>query len=150
MKYNTVIIVVSLLILSGCAISRHVVPVDSNVIISKVYVLENDKVHMELMDDEIVKQIREIGFDSELYSGDRPEEAKHYLTFTANWTWDMAMYLTYFRATLYEEGKVLGEVEYDSKMGGANLKKFGKTENKIRPLLEELFSKVKRGKDTSE
>ena len=56
----------------------------------------------------------------------------------------MAMYLTYFRATLYENGRVLGEVEYDAKMGGGNMKKFGKTAEKIRPLLTELLGKVER------
>jgi hypothetical protein len=132
-------------LLSGCAISRNVVPVDSTVTISKIYVLQNDKVHMEELIDVLVKQLEEMGFESESYSGDRPVDAKHYMTFTANWNWDMAMYLTYFRATLYEEGRVLGEVEYDAKMGGANMGKFGKTAEKTRPLLEELLQKVRRG-----
>jgi len=126
----------------GCAISRNVVPVNPGTKIEKIYVMENDKVHMEGLIDEIIKEIKEMGFESESYSGQRPVDAKHYLTFTANWSWDMAMYLTYFRATLYEEGKVLGEVEYDSRMGGASLKKFGKTANKVRPLMEELLAKV--------
>ena len=56
----------------------------------------------------------------------------------------MAMYLVYFRGTLYEDDRVLGEVEYDAKMGGGNMGKFGKTKEKIRPLLTELVSKVKR------
>jgi len=58
--------------------------------------------------------------------------------------WDMAMYLTYFHATLYEDGRVLGEVEYDAKMGGANFAKFGRTAEKIRPLLSELLQKADR------
>lgn len=138
-----------LLVLSGCAISKHVVPVDSGTTISKIYVLENDRVHMKELVNEIVTQIESMGFESEKYSGDRPEGAKHYLTYTANWQWDMAMYLTYFRATLYEEGRVLGEVEYDAKMGGANMNKFGKTGEKISPLLLELLAKVDRGSTVS-
>ena len=58
--------------------------------------------------------------------------------------WDIAMYLTYFHATLYEDGRVLGEVEYDAKMGGANFAKFGRTAEKIRPLLSELLQKADR------
>lgn len=148
MKNKPIIIALGTLIvslLSGCAISQNVMPVDSDVVIHKVYVLENDRVHMERLIDEIVSQLEELGFESEAYAGDRPDEAKHYLTFSANWNWDVAMYLTYFKATLYEDGRVLGEVEYDAKMGGANMNKFGKTANKIRPLLEELFQKVERG-----
>ena len=142
-------LILAVLSLCGCAISKNVVPVDSGTTIKKIYVLKNDKVHMEGLLDEIVKQIEEMGFESQAYSGDRPIDAKHYLTFTANWTWDMAMYLVYFRATLYEEGKVLGEVEYDAKMGGMNFSKFGKTADKIRPLLEELLGKVNRAPDAA-
>jgi hypothetical protein len=131
-------------LLSGCAISQNVVSVDSNVTISKIYVLENENVHMEELINELVEQLEEMGFSSESYKGDRPEGAKHYMTYTANWNWDLAMYLTYFRATLYEDGKMLGEVEYDAKMGGGNLGKFGRTAEKVRPLLEELLQKVKR------
>ncbi len=59
----------------------------------------------------------------------------------------MAMYLTYFEATLYEDGRVLGEVSYDAKMGGANMNKFGKTADKVKPLLLELLAKVNRGSE---
>lgn len=141
---NRLIFFVFMVVLSGCAISRHVTPVDSTASIRKIYVLNNDKVHMKELVNEIVDQLTQLGFESEAYSGDRPEEALHYLTYTGNWNWDMAMYLTYFRATLYEDGRVLGEVEYDAKMGGANMAKFGKTAEKIRPLIVELLEKVKR------
>ena len=148
-KTNILLPLLTLLLFSGCAISRNVVPVDSGTTIEKIYVLENEKVHMEGLVDELVSQIMNMGFRSEKYSGDRPDGAKHYLTYTANWQWDMAMYLTYFRATLYEDGRVLGEVEYDAKMGGANMNKFGKTADKIKPLILELLAKVNRGNTPS-
>ena len=138
------LLIIMLPVLSGCAISRNVQPVDSTVRIDKIYVQNNPRVLMDGLLPEIVAQIRELGFPSESYTGDRPEAVRHYITFTANWNWDMAMYLTYFRATLYEEGRVLGEAEYDAKMGGANMNKFGKTADKIRPLLTQLLEKVAR------
>lgn len=141
---KNLLLMLSLIIFSGCAISRHVTPVDSEISLKKIYVLNNEKVHMKELVTELVDQIKELGFESEAYSGDRPKEASHYLTYTGNWNWDMAMYLTYFRATLYEDGRVLGEVEYDAKMGGANMAKFGRTAEKIRPLMIELLEKVKR------
>jgi hypothetical protein len=58
--------------------------------------------------------------------------------------------LSGFKASLYEQGrqagfsKLIGEVEYDAKMGDSNINKFGHTADKIRPLLQELFAKVKR------
>ena len=45
------------------------------------------------------------------------------------------MYLTYFKATLYENGSEVGHVEYDAQKGSANMNKFGSTSEKIRPLL---------------
>ncbi len=141
-------VVISLLamvsLLSGCAISKNVVPVDSGTRISKVYLLENKKVLMDGLLPELESQLNEMGFETEVYQGDRPAQAKHYMIYSANWQWDMAMYLTYFHASIYEDGRFLGEVEYDAKMGGANMSKFGKTGDKIRPLLEELFAKVDR------
>lgn len=141
---KSILLMISMVLFSGCAISRHVTPVDSTITIGKIYVQNNEDVHMKELGTEIVTQVTQLGFESELYSGDRPAEARHYITYTGNWNWDMAMYLTYFRGTLYEDGRVLGEVEYDAKMGGANMGKFGKTAEKIRPLLTELLGKVKR------
>jgi hypothetical protein len=138
------IILSFIFLISGCSISKNVNPVDSTVSIKKIYVLNNESVHMKELVNEIVSQVKEQGFESESYSGDRPSNASHYITYTANWTWDIAMYLTYFKATLYEDGRVLGDVEYDSKMGGANLEKFGPTAEKIRPLLAKLLAKVQR------
>lgn len=144
MKTISALLLSVAMLFSGCAISKNVQSVDSSTQIEKIYVKDNPKVLMEGLLPEIVAQIEELGFASESYDGDRPANARHYITFTANWQWDMAMYLTYFRATLYEDGRILGEVEYDAKMGGANMNKFGKTAEKIRPLLTELLEKVER------
>lgn len=129
---------------SGCAISKNTQAVQKGTVIQTIYVAHNDRVLMKECTNELVAQISALGFDAKRYDGDRPKEAKHYFTYTANWQWDMAMYLTYFRGTLYEEGRVLGEIEYDAKMGGANMSKFGKTGEKLRPLLMDLLKNAER------
>lgn len=48
-----------------------------------------------------------------------------------------------------ENGKVLGRAEYDSRRGGSNVGKFGKTAEKIRPLLMDILSNVERSKWTT-
>ncbi len=131
------------LVATGCAISRHVVPVESNAQVEKIYVLHNERVHMEGINPALVEIFQSLGFESELYYGDRPAGALHTFTFTANWTWDMAMYLTYFRGTLLEDGRVIGEVEYDARSGGSNMSKFGSTESKIEPLIAEMLERVR-------
>ena len=130
--------------ISGCSIARNVVPVDSGKEIDKIYVQYNEKVHMEGMNDELVWQFENLGFRSELYKGDTPDGAIHIFRYTANWSWDMAMYLVYFRGTLYEQGRILGEVEYDAKSGSGNFNKFGKTREKIEPLMSEMMQNVQR------
>jgi hypothetical protein len=100
---------------------------------------------MEGLHPEILQQLTTLGFKVETFDTTRPKEATYWMTYTANWNWDMAIYLTYFQATLLEDGKVLGRAEYDARKGGANMGKFGKTAEKIRPLLMDLFQNVKRG-----
>jgi len=129
---------------SGCAISKSVHAVERGNAIQTIYVAHNPRTLMNGFEPELVTQLKGLGFDAKVYENERPKEARHYLTYTANWTWDMAMYLNYLRATLYDEGRVLGEIEYDAKLGGANMGKFGKTEGKIRPLLMELLANAER------
>jgi hypothetical protein len=128
------------LFLSGCTIAQSVRPAPVGTQISKIYVQDNPKLLMDGLVPEVVTQIKALGFDAAVYTGEPPKEAKHTLSLTANWRWDMAMYLFYFQATLFEEGRVLGTAEYDARMGGANMGKFGKTAEKIRPLLQQLLS----------
>lgn len=57
----------------------------------------------------------------------------------------MTMYIFYFEATLFEDFRLLGTAEYDARMGGANMGKFGSTADKIQPLLVQLLDPVPRG-----
>lgn len=141
MKKLLLILVVA--ILSGCTISSNVVPV-KEASIEKIFVKENDEVFMKELDNEIVSQIKKLGFESDSYQGKRPIEAKHYLTYTANWAWDLAMYLTFFEAKLYEDDTLIGEASYDARSGSGNMGKFGQTSEKIKPLLRDLLEKVAR------
>ena len=138
------IILLLLLVTSGCSISQSVKPVDSSVNIQKIYVENNEAVLMKETVNEIVSQVQGLGFESESYSGQRPIDATHYITYTGNWRWDVSMYLYYFEAQLYENDNMIGEVKYDAKNGGASFNKFGRTADKIRPLLNELLSQVQR------
>lgn len=104
---------------------------------------------MEGLHPEILQQLKTLGFAVETFEVSRPKEATYWMTYTANWNWDMAMYLTYFQVTLLEEGKVLGRAEYDARKGGANMAKFGKTAEKIRPLLIDLLQQVQRSDATA-
>ena len=60
-------------------------------------------------------------------------------TYTANWRWDLAMYMAFAEIKVYADGKEVGSAVYDSLGGSANLNKFIKAEAKIDELVDELF-----------
>ena len=131
---------------SSCSIVKNVNAVQPGVTVDKIYVQRNKNVHMDGLHPELLDQLKSLGFQVDSYDSVPPDAAVYTFVYTANWQWDMAMYLTYFQGTLMENGKVLGRVEYDCRRGGANMGKFGKTAEKIRPLLMDLFSNVTRTK----
>ena len=131
-------------LLSGCTIVKTATPAPSGTKIGTIYVQRNPNVHMEGLHDEIITQLRSLGFTAETTEGARPDKARNLMTYTANWRWDMAMYLTYFQVTLMEDSRILGRAEYDATRGGARMDKFGKTAEKIRPLLQDLLQNTEK------
>ena len=148
---RTVSAIICILGLTGCAIKREVSPVAMNTEIGKIFVQKNDAVHMEGLFDELISQLRLMGYEAEGFEGAFPQDAEFVMTYTANWNWDMAMYLTYFQANLFKNDDLIGSTTYDAKMGGMRFDKFGKTADKIRGPLEELLknAKPKRFSDVS-
>jgi hypothetical protein len=51
----------------------------------------------------------------------------------------MAVYLTYASFLVYDAKGVAGSAFYDARRGSARPDKFGRTADKIRPLIDELF-----------
>jgi hypothetical protein len=149
---NAYCLVLSLAVLiaaSSCSIVKNVAPVQSGKTIDKIYVATNKNVKMEGLHSEVLEQLRSLGFQADSYSGAPPAGAVYTMVYTANWHWDMAMYLTYFQATLLENGRVLGRAEYDATHGSGRMDKFGKTAEKIRPLLMDLLTNVDRSKSAA-
>lgn len=60
-------------------------------------------------------------------------------TYTANWRWDVALYLTYADLKVFRDGRLAGEALYDSTGGSANLSKFVHASKKIQELTDQLF-----------
>lgn len=142
------VVILLLVVSTGCTINRKVEPVAAGTAIKTIAIQRNPKVHMEGLHPELVSQLEQLGFKVETYETARPDSTPFFLLYTANWQWDMAMYLTYFQAILLEDGKKIGEVEYDARRGGGRMDKFGGTADKIRPLLIDLLNHVERAKPT--
>lgn len=60
-------------------------------------------------------------------------------TYSANWRWDMALYMAYADITVYNNGKPAGKATYDSTRGGGNMSKFIDAKKKIVELVTQLF-----------
>lgn len=68
-----------------------------------------------------------------------PEDCEWTATYTANWTWDLAMYMSYAEIKIFHDGSLDGEAIYDSRRGVGNMDKFIDAETKIQELLNELM-----------
>jgi hypothetical protein len=128
---------------SACSIAQKTTPAKVASPIEKIYLEHNPRVLMEGLHPEIEMQIKAMGIPVESFSGPQPAGARHVLSYTANWRWDMAMYLTYFEASLREDGRVIGTTVYDARSGGGRFDKFGPTADKIRPQLQQLLGPVR-------
>lgn len=128
---------------TGCSISKTVKPVAAGTTIHTIHIVKNDDtLYKQSLLDEMQAIIHEAGCQTVIVSNSQPADAEHVLQYRANWAWDLAMYLTYFQATLYEQNSIIGEVEYDARKGGGRLDKFGSTESKVRPLLQKMLAGV--------
>lgn len=128
----------AVLALAACTISRNVAPVETAGI-DVLCVEHNAKTHMADFEPTMIRLIEARGVKTRVYTDARPDDCRHTAVYSANWRWDFAMYLTYFRIEIFDDFKSVAVAEYDAALGGMNLDKFGPTEAKIRPLIEQLF-----------
>jgi len=68
-----------------------------------------------------------------------PSDCAWTATYVANWTWDLALYMSYAEIKIFHNGSLDGEATYDSRRGGANMNKFIDAEPKIHELVNELM-----------
>jgi hypothetical protein len=130
--------------ITGCSISQTVDPIEPAQV-SQVCVLDNKDIFMDGFQPEVQRQIEAKNIPTKVYTGTRPAECSHYLEYTANWQWDMAMYLTYAEFRIYDTTGLAGSAIYNARNGGGRLDKFGPTAEKIRPLIDQLFGSASVG-----
>ena len=128
----------SVLSLSACSIKQKIDPIEvTNE--TEVCIVENKDVRPGfLVEFEKVLQQKKIKYSlvQELNAEDGCEWTA---TYTANWAWDLALYMVYAEIKVFHQGRLDGEAIYDARMGGANMNKFIDAEPKIRELVEQLM-----------
>jgi hypothetical protein len=129
---------------TGCSISKTIDPVKAAKV-SQICILDNPKVLMDGFKPEVEQQLQAMSYQTRTYTGVRPSECSHHMEYTANWQWDMAMYLSYAEFRVYDAQGIAGSATYNARNGGGRLDKFGPTAEKIRPLLMQLFASTTAG-----
>lgn len=143
MILNRIILSVLLLgLISACTINKNVATLDQPGKVQSVCIKKNPKVAMkEGFLPELESQLQSYGIKTSVFEGDIPNGCLHTVEYTANWAWDLAVYLTYLRVEIRESGNVIASAEYDARWGGGNMNKFGHTADKMRPLIAEMLGK---------
>lgn len=138
---RNIALVAGLGVLSGCSITQVVEPVKATHL-SALCILDNKDILMDEFQPEMQRQIAAKGIPTRVYLGTRPAQCSHYLEYTANWKWDMAMYLVYADLRVYDHSGIVGTANYNARNGGGRMDKFGRTAEKLRPLVDQLFGSV--------
>ena len=136
-------VVLSLLavaLLSAC-ISTNVRQVERQAI-DEICIQENPKVLMNGFLRNLLEEVNKRGIATRVYQEAVPEDCLYTMEYTANWNWDMTMYMSYARVELFKDGRPIGSAEYDGKMAGLDLSKFKTAESKVDPLIAEMLQNV--------
>jgi hypothetical protein len=128
------------LVVSGC-ITTDVRSVEERKI-PEICIHKNAKVRDGFLTN-LEEEIQKKGISTRIYEvNSPPADCSYTMEYTANWNWDIAMYLSYAKIDLYKDGAQVGSAEYDARMAGLMLNKFKGAESKVDPLLDELFANV--------
>jgi hypothetical protein len=138
--FFVMLILVLAAVTSGCSIKQSVKPVDFTGQAMEVCILKNEDVRQGFL-DAYTGALNEKNVKVKLL----PETASlneciTTSTYTARWAWDLALYMKYAEIKVYRSAALVGEAVYDATWGGGRLDKFINAENKIRELVDELFS----------
>ena len=143
MKSSTLLAAVTLTALTGCAIHQNVIPV-TQFEGQQICVVENPAVSQEGFIVAYAKALRDKGYTvRQLPAGSGVNACPVTSTYTANWRWDLALYMAFADIRIYSNGKPSGQATYDALQGGGNMNKFIRGEEKIRELVDQLFPRSK-------
>ncbi|MEZ9196924.1 Sbal_3080 family lipoprotein [Shewanella sp. 10N.286.54.B9] len=127
-----------LLLTSACSIKQRVDPVQvSNN--AEVCIQKNPDVREGFLKEmETILAEKKINYRI-IEELNADEQCEWTATYTANWAWDLALYMVYAEIKVFRDGRLDGEAIYDARRGGANMSKFIDAEPKIRELIEQLI-----------
>lgn len=144
MKRALFVLLISLT-LQSCAITKNVVPVSTPITKGSDICIElNQAVAEGDILSVLESGIGRNGLKPVVYRV-IPSECKYSLAYTARQKWDFTRFLSYAKIRLFDSNVLIGSVEYRLPSGvfgsgGVNPEKFDSTEQKIGPLIDQLFN----------
>jgi hypothetical protein len=139
----------TIFVINGCSIRQTVKPVELSGQPMEICIIKNEKVRPAFLDaySDVLKaksvRVRTFSESASL------NECTMTSTYTANWGWDLAMYLKYAEIKVYRGVALVGIAVYDATWGGGRPDKFINAENKIHELVDALFSTGKARTSTT-
>ena len=140
MKKLLFVLVLTTICLSGCSIKQNIEPAELTND-TQLCIIENKAVREGFL-TELTKVLDEKGIRYIVVDqGYANSNCEWTVNYTANWEWDLTLYMSYAAINVYRNGRLDGSAVYDSRSGGANLSKFIDAEPKIKELVEQLMQK---------
>lgn len=139
-KMHAVTAVLLLMLLSGCSIKQQVDPAALTATLAPDICLIAAPGVRAGFTAVYSDALRDKGFNVRtLHAGASPSQCPLASTYLGQWTWDVALYLSYADIRVFERGQQVGKAVYDSRSGGGRPDKFISAESKIIELTDQLF-----------
>ena len=91
---------------------------------------------------ELKSQLKSFGITTQTWSGYNPKGCRYWLEYTANWRWDLIMYMIYAELKLYDRTALIGYAEFDNT--GIGPRHYSSASDKLKALTEPLFTNNKK------
>lgn len=138
LRFTSLVAVVVLA--AGCSIKQDVRPAQMDLAAEPEICLVPATGVRESLSEAYEQALQQKGFTTKRLSpGTRPSQCALSTAYTANWSWDLALYMSYAKFEVFQHGRPIGQATYDSTWGGARLDKFISAESKVFELVEQLF-----------
>ena len=140
MKIIFMFLSIIVLFFSGCTSKvSNVVPLNTDVHhIYEICIEKNNQVIVHDFLPFVIEQFKKHNIKSKIYNESIPDSCFYSLNYSANKHWDMVMYFRAASLDIYNKGKLVASVKYETQ-NGLDMSKFDSMEKKFTPIIEELL-----------
>jgi hypothetical protein len=141
--FSRICVLAVLLMSAGCT-SVKVEPISQAYKISHLCIEENPRIIYPSFVRGLQHVLTDQGVTTQLYSGNLPAGCVYYMTYSAIQSYDMKLYLSHAELNLYKGPQRVGTAQYHLLAeGGLALNKWDSIENKLAPVMDQLFGQTK-------